>query len=115
MEALNQQAIYAAQPLLLYPDGSVQCMGVVFSDKSNLGYPIYRGMQPEECQADKSRQFQAITAACMAIRSELFAEVQGFDPIYINGQEDIDFCLNLHQRTHQHAAFVPKSLVIHHE
>lgn len=115
LQALVQQAVYAAQPLLFYPDGSVQCMGVVFSDKSNLGYPIYRGMQPKKCRVDEPRQFQAITAACMAIRSELFAKVQGFDPIYINGQEDIDLCLRLKEKTQQNAAYVPNSQVIHHE
>lgn len=115
LEALNQQAVYAAQPLLLYPDGSVKCMGVVFSNKSNLGYPIYRSMQPEECQANKPRQFQAITAACMAIRAELFAQMKGFDAIYINGQEDIDLCLRLKEKTQQQAAYVPTSQVIHYE
>lgn len=51
----------------------------------------------------------------MAMRSELFAQIQGFDPIYINGQEDIDLCLRLKQKTRQQAAYVPTSQVIHHE
>lgn len=113
--ALQQPESYAAQPLLLYPDGSVQCIGVVFSEKSTLGYPIYRGMSPDECHAEKPRHFQAITAACMAIRSELFATMQGFDPLYINGQEDVDFCLRLQQKSAKNATYVPSSLVIHHE
>lgn len=106
--ALKDRKHYAAQRLLLYPDGSVQCMGVFFSDKSNLGYPIYRGMQPDDCNATKPRQFQAITVACMAIRAELFAQMQGFDPIYINGQEDIDLCLRLKEKNQQQAAYVPR-------
>lgn len=112
---LQQGDVYAAQPLLLYPDGSVQCMGVVFSEKSNLGYPIYQGMQPEACQAEKPRTFQAITAACMAITAKDFARGKGFDPIYINGQEDIDLCLRLKNETGKQAAYVPISKVIHHE
>lgn len=112
---IQQADVYATQPLLLYPDGSVQCMGVVFSDKSNLGYPIYQGMQPEACQAERPRTFQAITAACMVIKAKDFAQVKGFDPIYINGQEDIDLCLRLKDKTGKQAAYVPTSKVIHHE
>jgi glycosyltransferase involved in cell wall biosynthesis/lipopolysaccharide biosynthesis protein len=113
--ALQQPDLYAAQPLLLYPDGTVQCMGVVFSAISSLGYPIYRGMSPEKCNAPKPRKFQAISAACMAIHSNLFAQMQGFDPIFINGQEDIDLCMRLHKKTGKAAAYVPESCVIHHE
>ncbi|WP_217521781.1 glycoside hydrolase family 99-like domain-containing protein [Vibrio metschnikovii] len=112
---IKQDDVYAAQPQLLYPDGTIQCIGVVFSEHSNLGYPIYQGLEPEHCNAQRPREFQAITAACMAIKSRLFAQVKGFDPIYINGQEDIDLCLRLKALTKKKAAYVPESKVFHHE
>ncbi|WP_350006874.1 glycosyltransferase [Vibrio metschnikovii] len=112
---IKQDDVYAAQPQLLYPDGTIQCIGVVFSEHSNLGYPIYQGLEPEHCNAQRPREFQAITAACMAIKSQLFAQIKGFDPIYINGQEDIDLCLRLKALTKKKAAYVPESKVFHHE
>lgn len=106
---------FAAQSQLRYPDGTLQCMGVVFSDKSPLGYPIYAKMAPTQCAADKPRQFKALTAACLALNASDFAEMKGFDALYINGQEDVDLCLRLHEHTGKLGAYVPESLVVHHE
>ncbi len=113
LEPLLRSDISAVQPKLLYPDGTIQCMGVVFSNKSILGYPIYAGMKPDTF-ADRSRSFQAITGACMALRVEDFIKHKGFDPIYINGQEDIDLCLkmNMGKRVCWYSA---NSTVIHHQ
>jgi GT2 family glycosyltransferase len=115
--ALQRSDIAAVQPKLLYPDGTIQCIGVVFSDKSPLGYPIYAGMQPEQHSwASRSCRFQAVTGACMALRAQDFAEMQGFDPLYSNGQEDIDLCLRLNNHYTKPAGWVAvESVVIHHE
>lgn len=115
LDPIEKSEVYAAQPQLIYPDGTLQCMGIVFSEKSALGYPIYQGMHPEECAADRPRRFRAITAACLAIKAKDFADVEGFDPIYINGQEDVDLCLRLHKGTGKEAAYVPESKVVHFE
>jgi GT2 family glycosyltransferase/glycosyltransferase involved in cell wall biosynthesis len=116
VEALQQPGVAAVQPKLLYPDGTIQCIGVVFSAKSQLGYPIYAGKQPEHPWAIRSRAFQAVTGACMTLRASDFAELQGFDPIYINGQEDIDLCLRLNDLYKKSAGWVAaESVVIHHE
>ena len=45
-----------------------------------------------------SRDFQAVTAACMLTRRSVFEDVGGFDPTYVNGYEDIDLCLKIRQR-----------------
>ncbi|RUO45190.1 glycosyltransferase [Idiomarina aquatica] len=115
IERLTVGDVFAAQPQLVYPDGDIQCMGVVFSHKSPLGYPIYAKMSPSECHAEKPRTFKAVTAACVAFNSEEFALVKGFDPIFINGQEDVDLCLRLSAITGKQAAYVPDSVVVHHE
>lgn len=71
---------------------------------------------PNTPWANRSRRFQAVTGACMALRAQDFAEQQGFDPIYINGQEDIDLCLRLNGRYKRAACWVAAgSVVIHHE
>jgi len=116
VEALHRSDIAVVQPKLLYPDGSIQCIGVVFSEKSPLGYPIYAGMKPDNPWANRSRALQAVTGACMALRAGDFAELHGFDSIYINGQEDIDLCLRLNQFHQRPSGWVAtESTVIHHE
>jgi GT2 family glycosyltransferase len=44
----------------------------------------------------------AVTGACLMIRRERFFEVDGFDPSYINGCEDVDLCLRLHRMGYWH-------------
>lgn len=115
MARLDVGDCFAVQPQLRYPDGTVQCMGVVFSDKSTLGYPIYAKMAPWDCAAEKPRTFKALTAACLALNANDFAMMKGFDALYINGQEDVDLCLRLHEHTGKLGAYVPDSVVVHHE
>lgn len=116
VDALRRSDVAAVQPKLLYPDGTIQCIGVVFSSKSPLGYPIYAGMSPQAPWALRSRKFQAVTGACMALRASDFAAMHGLDPIYINGQEDIDLCLRLNQHYNKPSGWVAtESTVIHHE
>jgi len=116
LDALRRPGISVVQPKLLYPDGKIQCIGVVFSNKSPLGYPIYAGMTPEAPWAFHSRKMQAVTGACMVLRSSDFAALDGFDPIYINGQEDIDLCLRLNKLNGKPCGWVAtESTVIHYE
>lgn len=114
LNPLDRPEISAVQPLLLFPDGSIQCAGVVFSHKNPLGYPIYAGYQPTPRILRPDRQFQAVSAACMMVRAADFCTCHGFDPVFINGQEDIDLCLRLN--TNGRRAYVAiSSKVIHHE
>ena len=44
MAPLDDPAVAAVQPRLLKPDGTVQCLGVVFRERQTLGEPLYAGM-----------------------------------------------------------------------
>lgn len=44
----------------------------------------------------------AVTGACFMIRRKRFFEVDGFNNHYINGCEDVDLCLRLHQKGYWH-------------
>lgn len=44
----------------------------------------------------------AVTGACLMIKRERFFEVEGFNSDYINGCEDVDLCLRLHQKGYWH-------------
>lgn len=114
IQSLIEPDIVAVQPKLLYPDGTIQCVGVVFSGKSVLGYPIYAGMDSEGL-ATQSRRYQAVTGACMALSATDFIQEKGFDPVFINGQEDIDLCLRLTSKSDRSCWYAADALVYHHE
>lgn len=94
---LADPAVAAVQPRLLKPDGTVQCLGVVFRAGQTLGYPLYAGLDGGLACCRQDHQLQAVTGACLALRATDFAAVRGFDAGFINSQEDVDLCLRLLQ------------------
>jgi GT2 family glycosyltransferase len=91
----RNMAIFA-QPTLLYPDGSIQSSGVGFSPLNSLGYAVYAHMRMSQrgmSVKSNTRHVRAVTGACLLIKSKDYAVLKGFDPLYINGQEDVDLCL----------------------
>lgn len=111
---LADPEVMGTQPKLLYPDGRVQCVGVVFSGKTALGYPIYVDEAADSPLVAANRRYRAVTGACFAVRATDFAAVGGFDPIFINGQEDIDLCYRLGHGRHVFE-YTAGSTVTHHE
>jgi glycosyltransferase involved in cell wall biosynthesis len=111
---LQDPKIKGTQPKLIYPDSTIQCVGLVFNNLSPLGYPIYSNFGSDFGPTTKARNFSALTAACLGMRAADFAAMQGFDPIFTNGQEDLDLCLRLGggERVFR---YVPDSIVTHHE
>lgn len=112
---LEDENISSVQPKLLYPDGDLQCMGIVFSNHSDIGYPLYQNYPLNEEALNRPRKFQAITAACLAIRAHDFALIEGFDTSFVNGQEDVDLCLRLNSLKKSLSYYAPNSVVYHYE
>lgn len=108
----KQEDILAVQPKLLYMDGRVQSAGVVFG-QDGFGVSYLEGKENSEEIISGERV--ALTAACLVIKSEDFISVNGFNPLYINGQEDVDLCLRL-KEYHQTRKlwFCAESIVYHH-
>ncbi len=57
-------------------------------------------------------EWPAVTAACCVIRREVFLRLGGFDEAFLNGCEDMDFCLRAGARGYRH--FVANRSVIYH-
>jgi GT2 family glycosyltransferase/radical SAM superfamily enzyme YgiQ (UPF0313 family)/Flp pilus assembly protein TadD len=97
---------------LLFADGSVQHAGVVFMRSHRSAYHIYRLAPSTSPFVNQRREFQAVTAACLLIRRELFEAVNGFDEQFINGFEDVDLCLKVREKG-AHVIYQPRSVVYH--
>ena len=100
-------------PKLLYPDGTVQQAGTVF-DSDLMPYHIYAGCWGNSPGANKPRFFQTLTAACFLVSKADFRAVGGFDERYVNGLEDVDFCLKI-GKAGKGVFLQPGSVVTHFE
>ena len=110
----QSEKILAVQPKLIYPDKTIQSIGTVFAKDQTIGYPIYNKIPCYMSNLISTHsRFQAITAACMAIRSKDFADAQGFDCNFVNGQEDIDLCLRIRKKPDQYCLVNHECTIIH--
>ncbi|MDT9266492.1 glycosyltransferase, partial [Limnospira sp. PMC 1223.20] len=110
---LDDPKVGAVGPKLLYEDNTLQCGGLVFCTNSKVPYHIYRGFSGNHPVVNKKRYFQAITGACISLRAIDFIRLRGFDPVYVNGCEDIDFCLRMSYNLQKHILYNPESEIIH--
>jgi GT2 family glycosyltransferase len=101
----NRRDVGAVGALLMYADKTVQHAGVIlgFNDSAehalkfqpvwlndkgrrNLGY---------NCALSSTRDYSAVTAACLMVRSGVFKQVGGFDEQFGIGFNDTDLCLRI--------------------
>lgn len=115
LERLQNSAVLAVQPLLQYPDDSIQTAGTVFMAEDRLPGHFLANHPPEDADAVAESEFSAITGACMLWRTKDVASLRGFDPFFVNGMEDIDLCLRAIEHIGGHFAVEPRSKVTHHE
>lgn len=91
--ALDDPSVAGAQPVLLYPDGTVQTAGTVFPADNGLACHFLPNCSIEQAQIVGEMRFSAVTAAAMVMRAVDVARLEGFDAHYVNGMEDVDLCL----------------------
>lgn len=108
--------VLGTQPLLLYPDGTIQTAGTVFLDGDTLPRHFLSGHPVGDAIVAPNADFSAVTAAALCVRAIDFIDLHGFDPIYTNGLEDVDLCLRARE-LHPGGMFrvVMESRVMHHE
>lgn len=115
IEAIQKPEILAVQPLLLYPNNTVQCAGVEFGD-DGFGFSKYEGRSSQDSEVLQSQCCSALTGACLLLRADDFVGVKGFSSWFVNGQEDVDLCLRL-QNLYPNKQFwyCAESIVYHYE
>jgi GT2 family glycosyltransferase len=96
---------------LLYPDGTIQHAGVAIGHD---GWPhhLYAGLPGEHPAVTRPKRVVAATAACLLVRRQVFAELDGFDTAFLNGYEDVDFCLRMGELGHE-IRYRPDSVLYH--
>lgn len=85
---------------LLFPDGRIQHAGVTLLEGKPYHH-FYRwpGHEPGYFGSHiLTRNYSAVTGACVMVRSDVYQEVGGFDEAFPLNFNDIDFCLKLREK-----------------
>jgi len=117
--AESEEQIGIVGSLLFYPDGRhIQHAGVrvAINNTNNLcPHHIYQYEHIDDIFEEiKTEQFQAVTGACMLIKSDTINKVGLLDEGFINGYEDVDFCFRAN-RNGLKVFLAHKSRVYHYE
>jgi GT2 family glycosyltransferase len=117
-EHVQRPEVGAVGARLLFPDDTVQHAGIVLG-VGGIAEHAFRGFPadaPGVCrQLQVTRNYSAVTAACMLTRRDVFEEVGGFDeenlPVTFN---DVDLCLKM-RRAGYLIVYTPYAKLYHHE
>lgn len=112
---LRNSGALGVQPVLVFPNGTIQTAGTVFLDRQGLPVHLLAGHPQEDALRHGGRELSAISAGAMLIRAETFERLRGFDPIFANGYEDIDFCLRAREELGGWFEVEATSRVVHEE
>ncbi|MGI8645097.1 MAG: glycosyltransferase, partial [Nocardioides sp.] len=110
---LQDPAAAGAQPVLLYPDATIQTAGTVFPAADALACHFLTGRPYLDALPTAQMWFHAATAAALVMRASDLAELEGFDPHYVNGMEDVDLCLRAMELRPGGFRVEPRSFVTH--
>jgi GT2 family glycosyltransferase len=102
---------------LLYPDRSIQHAGVMMGIGGVCGH-MWKGKTEAEAALIPQIVYPgtrlAVTAACLAVRREVYDQVGGLDEALPVALNDIDFCLKLHASGLRNI-YRGDAVLIHHE
>jgi GT2 family glycosyltransferase len=119
VEQAQRAEVGAVGAKLLYADGCVQHAGVVLGVAGLAGH-AYRGVDDQSSlgylkHKNLVRNYNAVTAACMMIRRDVFLSAGGFNeqdfPVSYN---DVDLCLRLRQQGYL-VTYTPYAKLYHKE
>lgn len=111
---------------LYYPDRRLQHAGIILGVGGQNGtpgiaghfFPAYIDTPPQsplqQLYIGGTRDFTAVTAACVMVETKKFHEVRGFDPVFKIAFNDVDFCLKLYDKGYRNV-YLPHVTLFHYE
>jgi GT2 family glycosyltransferase len=118
LEEAARPGVGAVAPLLTYPAGTVQHAGAALGIHGFAGHP-FAGLEsgartPFGAASDGTRNWLAVTAACLMVERAKLDAAGGFDETFIVAGNDVDLCLRLTRAGHR-SLCVPHARLLHDE
>jgi GT2 family glycosyltransferase len=97
-EHVQRPEVGAVGPRLVNPNGTIEHAGIIFG-VDGIAQPAFHGFPGEHPGVNRqlrmTRNYSAVSGACMLVRREVFEEIEGFDETLSLGFADIDLCLKM--------------------
>lgn len=121
LDKARRPDVGAVGATLLYPDNRIQHAGVItalavadhFMADMPYASPYQQDLSTAVLPWIVTREFSAVTAACLAMRKSVFRDIGGFDEKLAVGFQDVDLCLRLKQQGYR-VLFDGEAVLIHH-
>jgi O-antigen biosynthesis protein len=102
---------------LVFPDRTVQHAGILVHPGARVDH-VFSGTAPDAVDHPWAlrapHEVSAVTAACLAIRRDLFLRFGGFDESLRVAFNDVDLCFRLRARGYS-VLWTPHARLVHHE
>lgn len=102
---------------LVFPDRTVQHAGILVHRGARVDH-VFSGVAPRAIDHPWAlrapHEVAAVTAACLAIRRDLFLRIGGFDESLRVAFNDVDLCFRLRARGYR-VVWTPRAEIVHHE
>jgi GT2 family glycosyltransferase len=97
-EHIQRPEVGAVGAQLLNPNNTIEHAGIVLG-VNGIAQPAFRSLPADERQVSRqlqvTRNYSAVSAACMLTRRDVFQEVGGFDESLPDAFAEIDLCLKM--------------------
>jgi GT2 family glycosyltransferase len=116
LEFSQQPEIGVVGGRLEFPDGRLQHAGITVL-RGTPGHPFYGQPAAHPGYFNSSlvtRNYSAVTGACLMTRRQVFQEVGGFDEAYGTNFNDIDYCLRV-RASCRRVVCCPHARLVHYE
>ncbi len=116
LELAQQPEIAAVGAKLFYPDRTIQHAGVIVpAGNPSHAFAGAATASPGYFYSNTvTRNYIAVTAACLMVRRVVFEAVGGFDESFPLNYNDVDLCLKFHQAGYRNT-LTPYAQLIHYE
>ena len=115
---LQREDVGVVGAKLYYPDDTIQHAGVFIHSTGAAGHMAYKIPRDASGYFGRAKVVQnvsAVTGACLMVKKELFAAVDGFDEDFLKvAYNDVDFCMKI-RALHKLIVYTPFAELYHYE